>query len=86
MQNLALRSVAGTGIRSWTGRSALSCATASAVSRYETAGTHRTRVSEMRLATARIGRLSRAGAPVGAGIPATQHRMSSRVASPEAMT
>lgn len=72
--------------RSWTGRSALSCATASARSRYETAGTHRTRVSEMRLATARIGRLSRRGETAGAVCSAFQHRMSSRPASSEATT
>ena len=48
--------------RSWTGRSALSCATDSALPHLVTAGTRRTRVSEMRLpgAGARAARRSMA--------------------------
>ena len=38
--------------RSWTGRSAMSCATDSALPHLVTAGTRRTRVSEMRLSAA----------------------------------
>ena len=35
-------------VRSWTGRAAMSCSTDSSVPRFVTAGTRRTRVSEMR--------------------------------------
>ena len=38
-----------TRVRSWTGRAATSCSTSSTVPSFVTAGTHRTRVSEMRL-------------------------------------
>ena len=47
------RLAAGAGVRSWTGRSALSCVTDSALPHLTTSGTHRTRVSEMRLVMAR---------------------------------
>ena len=43
-------------VRSWTGRAAMSVATDSGLPHLVTAGTHRTRVSEMRLAAARTGR------------------------------
>jgi hypothetical protein len=39
-------------VRSWTGRSAMSCATDSALPHLVTAGTRRTRVSEMRISAA----------------------------------
>jgi hypothetical protein len=42
-----------TPLRSWTGRAANSCATDSGLPLLVTAGTHRTRVSEMRRAAAR---------------------------------
>jgi hypothetical protein len=53
------------GFRSWTGRSALSCATDSALPHLVTAGTRRTRVSEMRLPAAgtRASRALPAAAP-----------------------
>ena len=41
------------GVASWTGRSGVSTATNSRVSRYVARTTHRTRVSEMRLPAAR---------------------------------
>ena len=44
--------IAFRGVRSWTGRSAMSCATDSALPHLVTSGTRRTRVSEMRLAAA----------------------------------
>ena len=78
--------LARTRVRSWTGRAAMSLSTDSHVPTFVTAGMRRTRMSEMRLATARIGRLSRRGETAGAVCSAFQHRMSSRPASLEAMT
>ena len=52
----AWRRPAAAGARSWTGRSALSSVTDSALPHLVTSGTHRTRVSEMRLAARRADR------------------------------
>ena len=49
----ARRAADGTPARSWTGRAAMSGATDSGLPLLVTAGTHRTRVSEMRRAAAR---------------------------------
>jgi hypothetical protein len=48
--------------RSWTGRSAVACATDSHLSRLTTAGTRVTRVSALRLAAARAERIAPPGA------------------------
>ena len=73
-------------IRSWAGRVALSWTTASPLPLHLTAGTHRTRVSELRLMAARIGQRSRHGAPTDVGITASQRRMSSGSSPSEGMT
>lgn len=66
---------AGDVVRSWTGRSALSRVTDSALPHLVTSGTHRTRVSEMRLAAGRRARRS-LGAPAR---PARPHERRDRV-------
>ena len=62
------------GRRSWTGRSALSCATDSALPMLVTAGTRRTRVSEMRspAAGASVAHRTVARPSSPAAVPATR--------------
>src|SRR3954469_18177676 len=54
-------------VASWTGRSAVSSATDTTFSRLATAGARKTRVSEMRDATARAGRRALQGSSVVTG-------------------
>ena len=64
-------------VRSWTGRSAVACATDSHLSRLTTAGTRVTRVSAMRPLPVRAGRRARQGAMVAAGRNSSQRRRDS---------
>jgi len=59
---------------SWTGRSAMSLATDSALSRLVTAGTRKSRVSEMRDAAARAAARPRRGVSGDAGAATAQRR------------
>jgi hypothetical protein len=61
--------------RSWTGRSAVASATDSHLSRLATAGTRVTRVSAMRLLSARAERLAPQGATFSAGHAPLLRRM-----------
>jgi hypothetical protein len=62
-------------MRSWTGRSAVACATDSHLSRLATAGTRVTRVSAMRLLPVRADRLAPQNAKVVAGRTTPLRRM-----------
>jgi hypothetical protein len=62
-------------VRSWTGRSAVACATDSHLSRLATAGTRVTRVSAMRLLPVRADRLATQNAKVVAGRTTPLRRM-----------
>jgi hypothetical protein len=61
-------------VRSWTGRSAMSSATDSHLSRLVTAGTRMTRVSAMRAVATRVLRRSDERAPAGTGAATSQRR------------
>ena len=61
-------------VRSWTGRSAVACATDSHLSRLTTAGTRVTRVSAMRTLPVRAGRHARRGAMIVTGRVTPQRR------------
>ena len=65
-------------VRSWTGRSAVACATDSHLSRLATAGTRVTRVSAMRIPTVRAERVALHGATLATGHFAPLRRMGSR--------
>ena len=64
-------------VRSWTGRSAVACATDSHLSRLTTAGTRVTRVSAMRALPVRFGRHTHEGAMVVTGRNTSQRRRDS---------
>ena len=61
-------------VRSWTGRSALSAATETALSHLMTSGTYQTRVSAMRAIPPRNHRSFLTEAPVGSGAVPAQRR------------
>jgi hypothetical protein len=61
-------------VRSWTGRSAVACATDSHLSKLATAGTRVTRVSAMRILPVRADRPARKGAMVVTGRGTAQRR------------
>ena len=65
-------------VRSWTGRSAVACATDSHLSRLATAGTRVTRVSAMRIPTVRAERFALPGATLATGHFPPLRRMDSR--------
>jgi hypothetical protein len=65
-------------VRSWTGRSAVAYATDSHVSKLATAGTRVTRVSAMRIPSARPGRFTPPGAALAAGHASSLRRMDPR--------
>jgi hypothetical protein len=64
-------------VRSWTGRSAVACATDSQLSRLTTAGTRVTRVSALRLVPVRAGRFARHRATPATGRALPLRRMDS---------
>jgi hypothetical protein len=62
-------------VRSWTGRSAVACATDSHLSTLTTAGTRVTRVSAMRLLPVRADRIAHQRAPVATDHTSPLRRM-----------
>ena len=62
-------------VRSWTGRSAVACATDSHLSRLATAGTRVTRVSALRLVPVRADRVALSGAMFATGHATPLRRM-----------
>lgn len=65
-------------VRSWTGRSAVACATDSHLSRLATAGTRVTRVSALRLMRVRAGHAARLRATSATGHAPSLRRMDPR--------
>jgi hypothetical protein len=64
-------------VASWTGRSAVSSATDTALSRMATAGARKTRVSDLRDASAHAARHPVQGSPAAMGTATSQRRRSS---------